>query len=210
MGIRLAFAGSVLVALLVQGCASVPVPLRADLPENELPAKAYPAVFGLLLDQDFKDYAAHTWTPQAGGVLSYKLGEVSAKIFQDAMSKSIEEVIPVTAKPPYTDADKKKIQYTVYPQIAGFHGSRWSFSKSGEYNAEVEYFVTVYDDTGRVAMEKTYSVTGIVKGKTMADDAANYAAPVESAMRRIMAQFLEDIGRLNNVQPEPEEGQGKR
>lgn len=201
MSIRCAAILALLAGLFLTGCSTLQIPLAAKPPVEELPGERRPGVFGLLIDSKFEGYAASRLTPLSGHVLRYDLGAASKRLLLDTLKLSVQEIVLVSGKPPAATGGGSPVHYTIYPQITDFSASRWSLFKGGEYVAAVEYFVTVYDPSGRVALEKTYAVKGISKGKTMADHCQNFATPVESAMRRAMVELIRDLGALPPIGP---------
>lgn len=201
MSTRLAALLVLLAGLSLTGCSTLQIPLTATAPAEELSDKRRPGVFGVLIDREFESYAATRLAPLSLHVRRYELGAASKQLLLDTLKRAVQEVVLVQGKPPFPAGASSQVQYTIYPQISDFHASRWSFFKGGDYEAEVEYFMTVYDATGRVVLEKTYTVTGLSEGKTMAADSQNFAAPVESAMRRAMVDFVRDLGKLPLAAP---------
>jgi hypothetical protein len=160
--------------------------------EFALDGKHIPCKITLFIDRASQNYHWQGFSDAELRGLDYDLGSASKNLFLDAFKRVSEGVTLVDSMPAYPAND---LFLVVHPRIGGFSEKHNLFIRNADYHAEITYHITVYDNKGKIILEKDYTGRGVQMGTINVP--RNHAAPAEKAMAQAIMAIIDDISKLS-------------
>jgi hypothetical protein len=177
----------------IAGCGPMHIAMNStsvlDLSNKHIPCR-----ITLFLDSEFQNYHWEGFSKAELRGLDYDLGSASKNLFVRAFTLASDGVTVVESRPTYPVSGGGDGVLVVHPRIGAFGEKHNAFKRNTDYYAEITYYVTVYDRTGKIVLENDYSTQRAEMGSI--DVYRNHAAPAEKAMAQAVTKIIDDISKL--------------
>ena len=194
------------VYLVLTGCAAV---VRPQVSESEFmtnePKK--PGRVDLYVTEEFRKHVETKTDAMDFKKWEFELGPLAVDTFKYALASRFEEVKVMLGTPnfPMTGDTVKGLLAVVHPEFAGFSCSFPVVFKFESYTSTVCFNVKVFDKTGSVLIDKSYTGVGEKRGSIGFESAGHAANPiaaqlaVKDAVDKAVADIIKEVSKPANV-----------